>query len=106
MATRPKTMREISAEKKNRKDIPTITISNISKQLIKIHLDPPIVNGKKLDFYVGAQDIELKRNQTHTFRKDRIRMDQVTRLQKMGYVSIVHDNVEEDNSTEKKVEVQ
>jgi hypothetical protein len=87
--TRPKTMREISAEKK--KEAGVITVSNISRQMIPIHLNPPIVNGKKLDFYVGAQDIHLKIGQTFTFRKDRIRRPQLDRLKKMGKISIISE---------------
>jgi hypothetical protein len=86
---RPKTMREISAEKK--KETGTITVTNISKQMVPIHLDSPIVNGKKLDFYVGAQDIHLKIGQTFTFRKDRIRRPQLDRLKKMGKIQIISE---------------
>ena len=87
--TRPQTTKEIRAEK--HKESGTVTITNISKQMIPIHLDAPIINGKKLDFYVGAQDIHLKIGQTFTFRKDRIRRPQLDRLKKMGKISIISE---------------
>jgi hypothetical protein len=91
MATRPKTVREMQVEKKREAKQGEVQIINISKQLIKIHLRPPIVNGKQLDFFIGAQDINLTPNQMHIFKKGRLRMDQVNRLQKMRKISVVWD---------------
>jgi hypothetical protein len=79
-----KTIREIRAEKEvvERKKI---TITNISKQLISIHLNPP----KNVDFYIGAEDKRLRPGQTYQFNASRVRLDQVERLQKMGKISVV-----------------
>ena len=90
MAVRPKTMREIQATK-SKEDRATITLYNKSKQLIPIHLDAP----KGVDFYVGAQDIRLRPGQTYKFRRDRVRMAQVERLQKRGMIQVLHDSTKQ-----------
>jgi hypothetical protein len=86
-ASRPKTVREIQ-QNKAKQDRSTITIYNKSKQMIPIHLNAP----KNVDFYVGAQDIRLRPGQTYKFRKDRLRMAQVERLQKQGLIQVLHDS--------------
>lgn len=85
--TRPKTMREMQAEKAASNISAEITIMNVSGQLVPIHLRSP----KGIDFYVGAQDIRLKRGQVHKFRKNRLWMEQILRLQKQGKIQIVSD---------------
>jgi len=84
---RPKTMREIKAEKERiqEEDKGTITVTNISGQMLPIHLNAP----KGVDFFFGAQDIRLKRGQTFTFKKNRVRMEQVARLRKMGKLQVI-----------------
>jgi len=100
---RPKTMREIQAEKaaKHHSSQATITVTNISKQLIKIHLNAP----KGVDFYVGAQDISLKPNQTYPFKKNRVRMDQITNLRKKGKIAYVSETPEEEEVSGKVVRI-
>ncbi len=90
--SRPQTIREMQSEKKGRITKASITVLNISNQLIKIHLDPPTIKGKKLDFYVAAQDFNLTPGQKYEFPANRIRMEQVLRLQKMQKVSIINEN--------------
>lgn len=91
---RPKTIREIQSQKVEG-DKSTITINNVSKQMIPIHLNPP----KGVDFYVGAQDIRLRPGQTHTLKLSRVRIKQVERLQKMGKIQVI--NKTQLESTEK-----
>lgn len=91
MATiRPKTVREIQQEK-SKQDRGTVTIYNKSKQMVPIHLDAP----EGVDFYVGAQDVRLRPGQTHKFRKNRLRMAQVERLQKQGLIQVLHDSAKQ-----------
>lgn len=85
---RPMTVREMQAAKKKKTDRGTITIYNDSKQMVPIHLDAP----EGVDFYVGAQDVRLKPGQTYKFRKNRIRMEQITRLRKQGFIQVLHDS--------------
>jgi hypothetical protein len=84
---RPMTVREMQAAKQ-KMDRGTITIYNCSKQMVPIHLDAP----KGVDFYVGATDVRLKPGQTHKFKKNRIRMPQIERLRKQGFVQVLHDS--------------
>jgi hypothetical protein len=92
MADRPRSIREMQAEKVKEQDVGTLTIQNISEQLIKINLLPPEKNGKRVDFYVGSEDINLKVGQTHAFKKNRLNMAQVNRLQKMHQISVIVDS--------------
>lgn len=85
--TRPKTMREIQAEKASASISAEVTIMNVSSQLVPIHLKSP----KGVDFYIGAQDIRLKRGQVHKFKKSRLWMEQVERLQKQGKIQVISD---------------
>ena len=85
---RPKTVREMQADQKKREKSGEITISNCSKQLVPIHLNAP----KGVDFYVGAQDYRLYPGKMFTFKKDRLRMQQVERLQKQGMIQIIFDS--------------
>jgi len=91
---KPKTIREIQAEKaaKEARNKSTITIANVSKQLINIHLNPP----PGVDFYIGAEDIQLRPGKYHTFKKYRVRMDQITRLQKTGYIQVISETMDEE----------
>lgn len=84
---RPRTIREVQAEKQRDVQQGRQTILNISKQLIKIHLRAP----KKVDFYYGAQDISLRPGQSFSFPKGRLWDGQVNRLQKKGKVQVVSD---------------
>lgn len=101
MADRPKTIREMQAEKaaKQQASTSTITVTNISKQLIKVHLNPP----KGVDFYVGAQDINLTPGQTFTFKKNRVRLDQITNLRKNKKLALVSETVDDEETTAKVV---
>ena len=92
MATRPRTIREMQADKEKETISPTMTIQNICKQLIKIHLRPPEKNGKKVDFFVGAEDINLNPLQTHVFKKSRLWLGQVDRLQKTRKIVVLKDS--------------
>jgi hypothetical protein len=85
MAKRPKTIKEIQAGKRRDEDDEEIMISNCSKQLISIHLDAP----PDVDFYIGAQDYRLRPGQSFKFKKSRLRMPQVDRLRKQGFIRTV-----------------
>ena len=87
MADRPKTIRQIQAQKQEERNSAEVIILNISKQLVNIHLRPP----KGVDFYIGAQDIALKPGQTFSFKKVRLWMSQVERLQKQQKVQVISD---------------
>jgi len=82
MASRPKTIREIQAEKRQKEDDEEIILSNCSKQMIPIHLDAPA----GVDFYIGAVDYRLRPGQSFKFKKSRLRMPQIERLQKQGFI--------------------
>jgi len=82
MAKRPKTVKEIQAGKKQDENDDEVMISNCSKQLISIHLDAP----SGVDFYIGAQDYRLRPGQSFKFKKSRLRMPQVDRLRKQGFI--------------------
>ena len=85
---RPKTIREVQAEKQQEVQQGRQTILNISHQLIKIHLRAP----KKVDFYYGAQDISLRPGQSFAFPKSRLWAGQIERLRKQRQVSVVSDS--------------
>jgi hypothetical protein len=91
---RPRTIREIKADKerKQEEDKGTITVTNTSGQMLPIHLNAP----KGVDFFFGAQDIRLKRGQTYAFKKNRVRMDQLMRLQKMGKLQVIGQTESQD----------
>lgn len=92
-----KSIREIQQEKARasaeRRSV--ITVQNISNQKISIHLNPP----PGVDFYIGAEDKPLRPGQQATFQKSRARMDQITRLQKMGKIQVISDNTPEESNT-------
>jgi len=85
---RPQTVREVQAEKQKKKEIGTVTVYNCSKQLVPIHLNAP----KGMDFYIGAQDYRLYPGRKFTFRKDRLRMQQIERLQKQRMIQVINDS--------------
>ena len=87
MANRPRTIREAQSAKTKSAKSAEMTLLNISNQLIKIHLRAP----KKVDFYVGAQDVSLIPGQSYTFKKNRLWLEQVERLQKQRSISVVSD---------------
>lgn len=91
---RPRTVREIQAEKEKQNNPGAITLYNCSKQLISIHLNPP----EGVDFYVGAQDVRLKPKQTYKFRRDRVRMPQVDRLRKQGMIEVIYDSANHEDA--------
>ena len=86
MATRPKTMKEIRAQTEEVSG--EMMIYNCCKQLIKVHLKPP----KGVDFYMGAQDIDVKPGQTAKFKKNRLWLQQVERLCKQGKLQVLSDS--------------
>jgi hypothetical protein len=89
MMKRPATVKEIqSAQPKSEG---RVRILNISQQLIKIHLKPPT----GVDFYLGAQDVCLGPNKSYTFKRDRLWMEQVTRLEKQGKLQILSKVIDE-----------
>lgn len=101
---KPKSLKEVAAEKeKDRiREQNRITITNISKQLIKIHQDAP----KGVDFYIGAEDKDLFPGRTYTFKKHRLRMPQIERLQKMGKIQVISDTEKsQEEDTSKKVTI-
>jgi hypothetical protein len=92
MAKRPLTMREMRAAKTASNEGGIMMLLNISKQLVHVHLKPPLVNGnKRADFYVGAQDVPLKPGQSYKFRKNRLWIEQVTRLCKQRCLQVISD---------------
>jgi len=101
---KPKSIKSIQAEKEQdkTKDQARVTITNIGKQLIKIHLNAP----KGVDFYIGAEDKDLYPGCTFTFKKHRLRMPQIERLQKMRQIQIISDTERsQEEDTSKKVTV-
>jgi hypothetical protein len=85
---RPKTMREIQAEKASSVGKAEVRILNISKQVIPIHLRPP----SGVDFYVGAEDVRLYPGKSKMFKKHRLWLPQVDRLKKQQKVQVVYDS--------------
>jgi hypothetical protein len=86
---RPPTMRELQARKREKVDVRHIKIQNISNQLVKIHLQPKLKeNGKREDFYVGAEDINLHPNKMVEVREDRTWKSQLDRLQKKRKIKV------------------
>jgi hypothetical protein len=89
MVKRPPTMREIQAAKE-KPDVKKYKVQNISKQLIKIHLQPRVRdNGKRDDFYVGAEDVNLYPNKIVELREDRVWKEQLDRLAKKRQIKIL-----------------
>lgn len=99
----PKTIREIQAEKVAKKKLnkELITIQNVSKQIISIHLNPP----QGVDFYFGAEDKPIRPNQVASLNRSRVRMDQLKRLQQTGFISIISDSAKDDVEDQKKVTI-
>jgi|APFre7841882654_1041346.scaffolds.fasta_scaffold36935_1 hypothetical protein len=97
MAMRPKTMREIQAENVAKAGKGEVRILNISKQTIPIHLKPP----KGVDFYVGAQDVRLGAGKSHMFRKSRLWLEQVERLEKQRRIQVLYDSEKAAEKAEK-----
>ena len=87
MATRPKTMREIQGEKADQ-GRGEVRIINISKQVVPIHMRPP----KVVDFYIGAEDKRLYPGKSFMFKKSRLWIEQVDRLQKQGKIQVNYDS--------------
>jgi len=90
MVKRPPTMREIQAAKE-KPDVKKYKVQNISKQLVKIHLQPRVRdNGKRDDFYVGAEDVNLYPNKIVELREDRVWKEQLNRLAKKRQIKILN----------------
>ena len=87
MAKRPPTQKEIR-ERKAPRDRETITIHNISKQLIPIHCK----HAPGSDFYYGARDVNLHPGKIVTLPKSRLWTSQISRLQKRRMISIISDS--------------
>ena len=89
MADKPQTVRELQKQKEQEaaKTRATLTIQNISKQRIPIHTRPP----QGVDFYMGAQDVQLDPGNTYTFPKHRLWDTQIDRLCKRKMISIISD---------------
>jgi hypothetical protein len=94
MVKRPPTMREIQAAKE-KPDVKKYTVQNISKQLVKIHLQPKIRDGKRDDFYVGAEDVNLFPTKIVELREDRVWKEQLDRLAKKRQIKILSRPINE-----------
>jgi len=87
MAGRPKrplTQREIRKSRKEKQEEEYIIIHNICKQMVPIQLKAPI----GVDFYRGEQTINLNRGKSAKFPKSRLRMPQITNLQKSRMIKV------------------
>jgi hypothetical protein len=85
---RPLTVKQIQAAKKKEDDKGEVVIMNISGQLVPIHQRAP----KGVDFYFGAEDIRLRPNERHTFKKSRLWMSQIDKLRKQRKIQIIYDS--------------
>ena len=95
MVKRPPTMREIQATKE-KPEVKKYKIENICKQLVKIHLQPRVRdNGKRDDFYVGAEDVNLYPNKIVELREDRVWKEQLIRLAKKRQIKILSQPISE-----------
>jgi hypothetical protein len=81
---RPLTQREIRQAKKAKQDEEYIIIHNICKQMVPIQLKAPT----GVDFYQGEQTIPLNRGKSAKFPKSRLRMTQITNLQKSRMIRV------------------
>jgi hypothetical protein len=89
MVKRPPTMREIQAAKE-KPEVKNYIIQNICKQLVKIHQKPRMRdNGKREDFYVGAEDVNLYPNKIVELREDRVWKEQLDRLAKKRQIKVL-----------------
>jgi len=89
MVKRPPTMREIQAAKE-KPEVKNYVIQNICKQLVKIHQKPRMRdNGKREDFYVGAEDVNLYPNKIVELREDRVWKEQLDRLAKKRQIKVL-----------------
>ncbi len=90
--TRPKSQREILADKKqniaNQKK--QVMVQNISKQMITIRLCAPINpdTGKRLDFYRAESGANISPGKYATIVEDRLDKDQISNLKKRGYIKV------------------
>lgn len=82
-------MREIQAAKE-KPEVKNYVIQNICKQLVKIHQKPRMRdNGKREDFYVGAEDVNLYPNKIVELREDRVWKEQLDRLAKKRQIKVL-----------------
>lgn len=84
---RPKTMQEIRQQQVE-VNPGEMMIYNCCRQLIKVHLRAPA----GVDFYLGAQDINLRPGQTAKFKKNRLWLEQIGRLCKQGKLQVLSDS--------------
>ena len=81
---KPLTQREIRSTKREKEKggKQTVIVHNISKQTIQLQLAPP----DGVDFYAGEQTIFLFRGKSTRLPFNRVRMEQLTNLQKAGRI--------------------
>ena len=85
---RPMTQKEIREQKRPSQSPETITILNVSKQLVILHSRPK--NSK--DFYGSARDIQLRPGKMITVPKNRTWESQIARLSGRRLISIINDS--------------
>ena len=83
---RPLTQREIRKAKQAKKkgEDRSVIVHNISKQTVIVQLAPP----EGVDFYAGEQSISLFRGKSTRLPYSRVRMEQLTNLQKAGKLRV------------------
>ncbi len=87
---RPLTQKEIRAknEAARNKSKETLTIINISKQLVPLQ----IKKAKGMDFYVSARDVHLHPGKKITLPKHRLWTEQIDRLSKRRLIRVLIDS--------------
>ena len=83
---RPLTQKEIRAKKAKGKvkNKETVTIHNVSKQLITINVRQP----KGLDFYIHSRDVHLKPGVSVKLPTDKLWSTQLDRLRKRRMITV------------------
>lgn len=89
---RPKTQREILAEKKKAESSQKkqVVVQNVSRQMLRIRLKAPINpdTGKRMDFYRAEGSAEIRPGKQATVVEDRLDSDQINNLRKRGFIKI------------------
>lgn len=88
MAKRPPTQEEIRRSRSSENRRETLTILNISKQVIPIHCKPAPGG----DFFVSAHDVQLQPGRRTTLPKHRLWESQISRLRKRHLIEVVSDS--------------
>lgn len=99
VSRRPLSIRERQNREQNKEEVVLARITNTSKQMVPIHLRPPIGrNGKRIDFYFGAEDKRLSPNKSIVVDLSRTYDSQITRLKQKKMISVIieQDKVEEE----------